>query len=112
MKSIQSLLSQINTELNNIVGLELYHYEKAQDFELPYAVWAETGEGGAEYANNRKVEQTIEGVLDFYTHTEFDSLIDSIQDRLDTSTSAWSLSSVLYEEETQLIHYHWDWEIT
>lgn len=110
MKSIQTLLSNFKTEINSIEGLTAYHYERAEDFSLPYAVWAENGEAESFHGNNRKEEQTITGSIDLYTETEFDPLVDSIQGALN-DVCVWSLDSVQYEDATKLIHYSWVWEL-
>ena len=110
MKSIQTILTNFKTELDKIENLTAYHFEKAEDFSLPYAVWAEEGEGDSLHANNEKKEQTITGSLDFFTETEFDPLVDSIQETLN-GVCAWSLEGVQYENETKLIHYTWIWEL-
>lgn len=39
MKSMQSLLSNLYLNLVDIEGLDVYHFERPDDFELPYAVW-------------------------------------------------------------------------
>lgn len=113
MKSIQSLLSNFYSEIASIKDLDnVYHYEKPEDFELPYVVWAEEGEESSFHANNTKEEQVISGSLDFYTETEFDSLVDDIQGALsEIENCSWVLSSVQYEDETKLIHYSWNWEL-
>ena len=90
---------------------ETYHYEKPPKVRAPYAVWAEDGEPDSFAGDGLKHEQAISGTLDFYTLTEFDPLVDELQDVLAAQFGAsWSLNSVQYEDETKLIHYSWDWE--
>ncbi len=110
MKSMQSLLRSLYEALNGIENLECYHYEKAEDCSVPYAVWQEDGEDSSFHANNRKEEQTIIGSLDYFTQEEFDSVVDDIQETLN-GICAWTLDSVQYEDETKLIHYSWRWEL-
>jgi hypothetical protein len=111
MKSIQNLLSSFYNQLNTIEDLTCYHYERAEDYSLPYGVWAETGESDSFNADNGKKEQVIEGTMDFYTETEFDPLFDEIQSVLDEMCCGWVLDSVQYEDSTKLIHYTWNWEM-
>ncbi len=110
MKSMQNLLRNLYEALNGIENLECYHYEKAEDCSVPYAVWQEDGEDSSFHANNRKEEQTIMGSLDYFTQEEFDSVVDDIQETLN-GICAWTLDSVQYEDETKLIHYSWRWEL-
>lgn len=93
------------TELSCTVS----HYVRKT--RAPYVVWAETGEESSFHAGNHKQEQQLTGVVDLYTKKEFDPLADSIQQILNGENVGWRLTSVLYEEETNLIHYQWDWWI-
>jgi hypothetical protein len=114
MISMQNRLRKFYEALNEISeALYIYHYERAEDYQLPYGVWAEQGEGDSFHAGNAKAEQTIEGVLDFYTQEEFDPLADAIQECLDgIEGCAWSWTNTQYEDETKLIHFTWEWELT
>lgn len=114
MKSMQSRLINFCTAISSIENLDnVFHYEKAEDCEdAPYIVWAEEGEGDSSNADNKKQEQVIVGSLDFYTLTEFDPFVDSIQSVLNgLQGCAWRLSSVQQEDATKLIHYTWNWEL-
>lgn len=109
MKSLTALLTMVRDELNKIEDAEFYHYRRPDNVTSGYGVWAETGETQSMNANNRKVEQQLTGYLDYYTLTEFDPVLDKIQEALDRlSCGAWSLNSVQYEDETNLIHYEWN----
>lgn len=90
-----------------------YHYCKPNSVQAPYAVWAEDSEasGGSFHADNRKAEQIISGSLNYFTKTEYDSVVDDLQDCLDVNRASWYLSSVQYEPETGLIHFEWRWNI-
>lgn len=88
-----------------------YHYTKAMNAAVPYAVWAEDSESNSFDADNRKHEQTISGSLNYFTKLEYDPVIDDIQDYLFESGVIWRLESVQYEPETGLIHYEWRWDI-
>ena len=61
------------------------------------------------YADNRKKHQPVLIGLDYYTQTEFDPVIDVIQNVLnDAPGIAFELKDIQYEEETNVIHYGWD----
>ncbi len=112
MKSMQTRLNKFYTTFADISALDIYHFEKPDSQGSPYAVWAEEGEADSFQASNKKAEQSIVGSLDYYTQTEFDSMVDTIQETLNSIEGCgWSLSSVLYEDETKLIHYTWNWEL-
>ena len=111
MKSMQQTLMSLKDGLTQIKGLKCYHYEKAQKQTAPYAVWAEDGESSALSSDNRRTEIQMGGVLDYYTQTEFDTMVDALNDALNDCTSGWILESVQWEEETKLIHYHWSWSV-
>ena len=78
--------------------------------EPPFCVWAEDGENGFN-AGNRKAEQAITGTVDYYTPQEYDPAVDNIQAALNSLRIPWQLNSVQYEDETNLIHYEWTWEV-
>ena len=107
-----TLQAKLKLIRDTLVGLNLnvYHYYNAKP-KLPYVVWAEDSEADSFYAGNHKAEQVIHGTIDYYTKTEFDSNADTIQGALNALPIGWRLSSVQYEEETNLIHYEWEFEI-
>lgn len=111
MKSLVSTLQTIYEAFDSIESLNLYHYQKPANASAPYMVWAEDGEEESFHTGNHKSEQVIGGTCDFYTQTEYDPLIDSIQECLNAIEVGWYLENVLYEDETKLIHYHWRWEV-
>lgn len=88
-----------------------YHYTKAKNASVPYAVWAEDSEGDSFHADSHKAEQVISGSLNYFTKTEFDPVCDALQDMLDGECCEWYLSAVNYEPETGLIHFEWRWDI-
>ena len=73
-------------------------------------VWAEDGDNTA-WADDRMMEQAITGTTDYFTRDEFDLAIDRIQDANQSLGIAWRLNSVQYEDDTELIHYEWSWEV-
>lgn len=99
------------TTLTAIDGLKVYHYWHPR-LTAPFCIWAEDGEGDSLNANNHKKEQVISGTIDYFTRTEFDEMVDNIQNAINSlENCGWSLNSVQYEDETNLIHYEWVFEI-
>jgi len=91
----------------------LHHYHRP-NMTAPFCVWAEDGESESFHANNSKKEQAIVGTIDYYTKTEYDTVVDTIQATLENAddlTVAWRLNTVDYEQETNLIHWSWEWVI-
>lgn len=110
MKSLNETLRTVYEALVAIDGAKVYHYEKPAAVKAPYVIWGENGEDGSFHANNRKQEQVITGAVNLYTLTEFDPLVDAIQEALD-GVCSWTLESVMYEDDTKLIHYTWEFEV-
>lgn len=109
MKSINQLLRDFNSEITEIDDLNVYHYEAEDLADAPYAVWMEQSEDDAFHSDNKKDEQVIPVIIDFYTQEEFDSFIDEIQECLNgIENASWRLSAVDYEDTTKLIHYQWE----
>lgn len=105
-------LKRIRDSLAAIEGLKVYHYWHPR-LEPPFCIWQEEGEADSLWASNQKKEQVITGTIDYYTLTEFDPMVDKIQNAMnEIEVFGWTLSSVDYEDETMLIHYSWDWEIS
>ena len=105
--SLVSKSQKILTILNSIEGLKAYHLFKPATVKAPYAVWQEDSEGQSFHAGNRKAEQVLTATVDYYTLSEFDSMIDSIQVAFNDAEIAWRLNSFQYEPETNLLHYEW-----
>lgn len=97
----------IRDALKGINGLKAYHLEKPASVNAPYAIWQEDSEGQSLYTNNSKAEQVLIVTIDYFTKTEYDTMIDSIQDALNTAQVSWKLDSFQYEDETKLLHYEW-----
>lgn len=111
-------LNRIKTALTSITlangysqDLRVYHYWRPR-LEAPFCIWAEDGEGDSLHTNNHKSEQVITGTIDYFTKQDLDPTVDDIQSVLnEIECFGWSLSSVDYEEDTNLIHYTWSFEI-
>lgn len=108
---MNSKLMKIKNCLVSIEGLTVYHYWHPR-LQAPFCIWAEDSEGDSLQADNHKGEQVINGTIDYFTRTEFDTMIETIQEALNkTEDVGWALNSVQYEEETNLIHYEWTFSV-
>ena len=108
MKSLQAILKDFGTGLAGVVT-PCYHYWRMKE-EVPYCIWQEGAEDGSFHAGNRKTEQKIHGTVDYFTRTEYDSALDRIQEYFESLEDfGWALLSVQYEDETNIIHYEWEW---
>lgn len=107
MISINSKLSDFADKIATITGRNIYHYFRPV-MNAPYILWAETGESSSLEADNRKREQAISVDVDYYTKQEFDSVIDDLQNLFISNGFAFELTSVAFEENTNLIHYNWN----
>lgn len=108
--SLQSKLYQLGVAFAGITS-HCYHYYRAVK-NTPCIIWAESGEEESFHSDNGKREQRIIGTVHLFTKTEFDPLADAVQTTLANLGATWSLSSVQYEDETNLIHFEWAWGIT
>lgn len=105
--SLVSKIKKVRDALNQIDNLAVYHIEKPASVNAPYVIWQEDSEGQSHHADNVKAEQLVEVTIDYYTLTEYDSMIDAIQDALNDEQLAWIFNSFQYEDETKLMHYEW-----
>lgn len=85
------------------------HYKRLASF--PFCVWMEDSENNSFSADDSKQEQKIAGYVDYFTKTEFDPNADIIQEILNGEGIAWALSSVDYDDDLNLIHFRWRWEV-
>jgi len=92
------------------VTTNLRHYD-ATGLIAPFVVWSEDTQSDAVYANGRMEEQAIQGTIDLYTRTEYDSKFSQIQTALNDAGISFYLDSIQYEEDTKLIHYQWIFSI-
>ena len=108
MTSLQNRLKAFGEKLADVTGAKTYHYHAPNRPKAPYTVWAEDGEGDGSFsANTTKAEQNIHIYVDYFTLTEFDQVVDDIQNLL-CESSEWRLTDVMHEDETNLIHYAWE----
>ena len=109
LPSLQTTLRKLYEPFANGLSCTVRHYRRASTY--PFCVWTEDGENGSFHSNNHKQEQKIAGYVDYFTKTEFDATVDAIQEIFQAEGVAWLLSTVDYEDETNLIHYRWRWEV-
>lgn len=108
---MMSKLNKVKNALTSIEGLKVYHYWHPR-LEAPFCIWAEDGEGDSLWSSNHMKEQIITGYVDYFTKEELDPMVDAIQNSLNQVEGlGWNLSAVLYENETNLIHYSWDFQV-
>ena len=91
------------------VGVPVSHYHTLK--ESKYIVWAEDGQSGSIHGDNCMEEQIMQGTIDYYTKTEYDTNVGKIQQALNDNEVSFRLNSVQYEEETNFIHYEWIFEV-
>lgn len=110
MTSLNEKLRAVQAALAELDIPTVRHYYRT-DLQPPYLLWAESGEGESFWSCNAMSEQVVSGDVDYFTRTEFDPSVDAIQEALFSAARAWRLDSVDYEEGTNLIHYHWTFEV-
>lgn len=92
------------------VGVPVYHFHALKQ-PNQYIVWAEDTQGDSGHADNHMTIQVIQGTIDYFTKTEFDSIFNTIQEKLNSIDIAWRLNSIQHEKDTGYIHYEWVWEM-
>ena len=112
---MMSLVSKLQKIAEALVPLadNVYHYWRPRpDGVDTYIIWAEDSEENSLNGDNKKLEQGIHGTVDLFTKDEFDSLIDEIQSALNNIENlSWAFSSSQYEDDTELVHYEWEWRM-
>ena len=107
--TLQNRLAELAEEFKAISGV-IHHYKRVEK-SAPFGVWAEQFETNSDFSDNHKTAQGIGIQLDYYTQTEFDAVIDSIQSYLDGKGYPWNVENVIFEDETNLIHYSWSFTV-
>jgi hypothetical protein len=108
MKYLTDLLKIPREEFGKLD--HVFHYLKPECQHEPYAVWQETTESSF-HSDNKKSERILEGILDYFTTEEDDSFLDTLEAAMDAMGASWTLSAVQFEEQTNLIHFSWDWQV-
>lgn len=112
MKSLQENLKTLRDVLNSTsANGRIGHYFRPASDKPSFIVWQESDEAESHESNNHKTYQQVAGTIDCYTQTEYDPLLDEIQEALDGAGIGFRLNSVQYEDETKLIHYEWEFYI-
>lgn len=109
MQSVNDKLIKIRDALAHLNNV--HHYLRPAKGKPPIIVWQEDGSDSDMWGDNRMGEQQLHGTIDLYTETEYDPLVDQIQEALNGIMIGWGLLTVQYEDETNLIHYEWEWRI-
>lgn len=102
-------LNTVKNALLTVMG-KVYHYAPPQNAAGAYIVWAEDSQGDTVWADEQMREQAIQGTIDYYTKTENDPNVQSIQNALNDAGISYRLNSVQYEQDTKYIHYEWVFE--
>lgn len=105
MSCLEKVMNALLTVTPNV-----YHYEAFAAADR-YIVWAEDTEVASLEADDYKAGQTVEGTIDYFTKDEDDENIEMIPVALNAFRIGWTLNSVQYEEETELIHYEWTFRV-
>lgn len=109
MTSIQSRLEPIGEMLAGITDYAYHYWRSTPKGVTQYIIWAEDEEATSINGNNAKLQQGIHGTIDYFTKTEYDSVVDSIQEGLEgLENVGWRLNSTQFEEETNFIHHEWE----
>lgn len=109
MKTMYSKLKVIPEALLE-VSENVSHYEAVKKTDK-YIVWAEEREGSSVEGDDRKLNQSIQGTIDYFTREDMDPAVDRIQKELKAAGISFYLNSVQYEDETRYIHYEWVFEV-
>lgn len=111
MESLQSKLENIGEVLAKLEtkGVKVSHYRRKM-MPPPWICWMETGTHDM-YADNGIEEQAISGRIYAYTQTEFDPILDRVQEVLENlENCAFRLRDVDYDAENNVISYEWEFE--
>lgn len=104
-----SKIKQIE-ELMLTVTDSVFHYEAMNKPDW-YIVYAEDSEGSSVEGDDRKINQSIQGTIDYFTKKDWDENVNKIQEVLKNARISFYLNSVQFEEETGYQHYEWVWEV-
>lgn len=110
MLSKTRIIPQTLLKVTSNVG----HYKELEQSDK-YIVWAEDAEGSSVEGDDHKVNQSVQGTIDYFTKEEFDGNVDKIQQELISAGISFYLNSVQYEDPDEggagYIHYEWIWEV-
>ena len=103
-------LSALKTALLTVTN-KTYHFTAPQNVTGSYIVWAEDTQADSVWADGKMVNQAIQGTVDYFTKSENDATVESIQDALNNGEISFRLNSIQREQETGYIHYEWVFEV-
>ena len=110
MTPISDKLKRIRDTLTGIEGAKVSHYRRPPNLN-GYIVWFEQNDDN-EYAE-KVHDQIVKGKIEYRTSIEYDQMIDSIQEALNENPKiGWRLYDVNYDDDTGLILYEWDFNVT
>lgn len=93
------------------LGKPVYHFRAPQNTAAPYFVYGEDAQDTSFYADDRLRSQALQGTIDYFTLNGEDEAVDELQKALNAAEIKFWLNSVQYEDETNLVHYEWLWEV-
>lgn len=99
-------LLKLKTALLTVTS-NVFHYFKAGGSLDQYISYAEDSEINAVWADNTRKNYAIQGTIDYFTKTEFDSNVDAIEASVIAAGIGIRLNSVQREDDTGYIHYEW-----
>ncbi len=103
-------LSKVRDLFEAVLPGAVYHIE-ARTTNDKYIVWAEDGQVGASYADDKMVDQEIEGTVDLFTRYEYDHIFDTLQMAMNNSDMTWRFNSTQRETSTGYFHHEWVWRM-
>lgn len=118
MYSMQTKLNKLRTALLTITALrgKIFHDYAGSRATLPYLIWYEESEDDSFEADSKKQEIAVAGYIEYYTATEFDPIVDTINETLNNIKGlTWTLVSRTsgdpVDAENSDIHYTWQWRL-
>lgn len=85
------------------------HFERPKSER--YFVWQADGNKDLT-ADDTHAEKAVTGSTDLFTKIEFDPWAEAIGESFSSYGIAWTLADVQFEEDTGIIHFTWEWEVT
>lgn len=107
--TLQKTLEEFGKKLDTLPDVTVRHYTRG-GAKAPFLVWQEDGTDDF-CADDGHSQGIVTGSADYYTKLEFDPKVEEISALLAEHADAWELVAVEHEEDTDLIHFSWDWEL-
>lgn len=111
-RTLTQKLKTVRDALTGITDAKVYHYRRPPSLSGAI-IWSEESDDGVVlYGDNSVYEQVIKGRIAYWTGTEYDPMVDSIQAALNAEKKiGWQLSAVEYDDEQDLIYHEWTFEV-